>query len=243
MLIGADGKFLSQRECPAMALVRPQITESALNLRAPGMPDLELPLAHSDPNPPIAVEVQIWNDRLGAFDCGDGAARWFTGLLGISCRLVRFDLNKKRVADPKWTGGTEATSLFSDGYPILIISQSSLDDLNEKLVRGGRSALPMNRFRPNVVLGGADAFEEDYAETLTIGQAVLKPVKPCPRCPIPSVDQETGHVGPDPLDVLRSYRANPKVGGAVTFGMNAIVLSGEGSLLRVGQEVDIALAF
>jgi uncharacterized protein YcbX len=101
----------------------------------------------------------------------------------------------------------------------------------------------MNRFRPNIVIGGVEAFEEDYAASLTMGAAVLKPVKPCPRCPIPSVDQATGEIGPDPLDILRTYRANPKVDGGITFGMNAILLEGEGQVLRVGQEVQVSIQF
>jgi uncharacterized protein YcbX len=101
----------------------------------------------------------------------------------------------------------------------------------------------MDRFRPNIVVNGIEAFEEDYAGSIGIGGAILKPVKPCPRCPIPSVDQATGQVGPDPLDILRSYRANPKVDGGITFGMNAILMEGEGRILRVGQEVEVKLAF
>jgi hypothetical protein len=101
----------------------------------------------------------------------------------------------------------------------------------------------MNRFRPNIVIDGTDPFEEDFADTLTCGDAVLKPVKPCPRCPIPSVDQATGEVGPDPLDILQTYRVNPKVDGGITFGMNAVLQAGEGCVIKVGQSVELALAF
>jgi uncharacterized protein YcbX len=101
----------------------------------------------------------------------------------------------------------------------------------------------MNRFRPNIVIDGIQAFEEDYAASIRIGAVVLKPVKPCPRCLIPSVDQATGRIGPSPLDILQSYRANPKVNGGITFGMNAILLAGEGRTLHVGQEVEVDFAF
>ena len=101
----------------------------------------------------------------------------------------------------------------------------------------------MSRFRPNVVINGIEAFEEDYAESIGIGNARLKPVKPCARCPVPSINQDTGEFGPDPLDILRTYRANPKVDGGITFGMNAIVLEGGGQVLRIGQDVDVQLAF
>ena len=101
----------------------------------------------------------------------------------------------------------------------------------------------MNRFRPNVVIAGIEAFEEDYTDTFQIGEVELKPVKPCPRCPMPSVDQATGEFGPDPLEILQSYRAKPELDGALCFGMNAIVTAGDGQLVRVGQEIEVALAF
>jgi uncharacterized protein YcbX len=112
-----------------------------------------------------------------------------------------------------------------------------------KLAAQGRAPLPMNRFRPNLVIAGIEAHEEDYAAAFDFGGGVLKPVKPCARCSIPSVEQSTGERGPDPLDILQAYRANPKVDGGITFGMNAIVTAGAGQVLRVGQEVDVALAF
>jgi uncharacterized protein YcbX len=132
--------------------------------------------------------------------------------------------------------------MFSDGYPVLLAGQASLDDLNTKLVASGRDALPMNRFRPNIVVDGIEAFEEDYVGSFSAGDAVLKPVKPCPRCPMPSVDQATGLVGPDPLDILQAYRRKAVVDDAVCFGMNCIVTKGDGSRLFVGQQIDAELA-
>jgi uncharacterized protein YcbX len=126
---------------------------------------------------------------------------------------------------------------------MLLISEGSLADLNQRLHAQSRAPLPMNRFRPNLVIDGVDAFEEDYADTLQIGSVRLQPVKPCPRCPMPSIDQTTGLIGPDPLDILQSYRVNPKVDGGITFGMNVILLDGENEMLQVGQEVEIELAF
>jgi uncharacterized protein YcbX len=133
--------------------------------------------------------------------------------------------------------------MFSDGYPILVAGAASLEDLNGKLRAAGREAIPMNRFRPNLVIDGIEAFEEDYAESFEIGDAVLKPVKPCPRCPMPSVDQATGEFGPDPLDIMQSYRAKPEVDGALCFGMNSILIAGEGQRVQVGQEIAVTLAF
>jgi uncharacterized protein len=243
MVVDMDGNFMTQRQHPKMALITPRIKAETLELRAPGMLRMEIPLGLPDPEDAATRDVRVWNDTVKAFDCDETTTAWFSAFLGVPCRLVRFHVDAKRFASTDWTGGIEAPTLFADGYPVLVISQASLSDLNEKLVAQGRSALPMNRFRPNLVIDGIGAFEEDYAAALTTGNATLKPVKPCPRCPIPSIDQATGIIGPDPLDILQSYRANPKVDGRITFGMNAIVLNGDGELLRVGQEVGVALAF
>lgn len=243
MVVDSRGKFLTQREYPKMATIKPHINADTLELRAPGMLRLQIPLDLPDPDKTQILNVQVWDDNLKAYDCDEMTAAWFSNALGVPCRLVRFHAEEKRIANPKWTNGIEATTLFSDGYPMLVISEASLADLNEKLTVRGREALPMNRFRPNIVIGGTGAFDEDYAESITIGDAILKPVKPCPRCPIPSVDQSTGQIGPDPLDILQSYRANPKVDGAIAFGMNAILLAGEGQTVRVGQDVNVEIGF
>jgi hypothetical protein len=243
MVVDAEGRFMTQREHPKLALIVPRIKADTLELRAPGMLRLEVPLGLPDPEDARTVSVQVWDDTVQAYDCDETTATWFSKFLGTPCRLVRFHAEAKRIANTKWTGGIEAPTLFSDGYPMLVISEASLADLNEKLKARGRDPLPMNRFRPNIVIGGVDAFEEDYAESFSAGSATLKPVKPCPRCPVPSIDQATGVAGPDPLDILRAYRANQKLDGAITFGMNTIMLDGEGQVLRVGQEVDVKLAF
>ena len=241
MLVTRDGQFLTQREFPRMALIHPRIDGGALVVSAPGMPPLSLPLAH-DPAAPT-IQVQIWDDRLGAADCGDPAAAWFADALGAECRLVRFRPDMQRPTSTKWTGGAPSATRFADGYPILLIGQASLDDLNAKLASAGRAPLPMNRFRPNLVVDGLEAFEEDFVESLTAGALTLRPVKPCARCPIPSIDQDTGSVGPDPLDILQAYRANPRMDGAVCMGMNCIVAAGAGLPLRVGQRLEVGIAF
>jgi uncharacterized protein len=243
MVVDASGEYLTQRTCPNMACVKPRLGGDFLELSAPGMTPISMPLIPPDPGTTRTIDVRIWDDRVKAYDCGDAAASWFSTALAMPCRLVRFHPHAQRQADPVWTVGIEAPAFFSDGFPILVISEASLADLNEKLVQKGRSALPMDRFRPNIVIGGVDAFEEDYAATITIGELILKPVKPCPRCPIPSVDQASGQVGPDPLDILRTYRVNAKVNGGITFGMNTVVQSGAGTRLHVGQAVDLILDF
>jgi len=241
MLVDANGVCLTQREHPRMALITPTLTATTLEVRAPGLPTLDIPLAQPDPATPT-LRTQVWDDTVLAADGGDEAAAWFSQAAGAPCRLVRFHAQAERLVSTKWTGGVQATTMFSDGYPILVVGAGSLDDVNEKLVAAGRSAIPMNRFRPNLVIAGIEAFEEDYAESFQIGEAVLKPVKPCPRCPMPSIDQATGQFGPDPLDVMR-YRAKPELEGALCFGMNSIVISGQGQDVRVGQEIVVTLAF
>lgn len=243
MVVDADGNFLSQREHPRMALIVPRIKAETLELRAPGMLRLEVPLGLPAPEDERTLEVRVWDDTVKAYDCDETTATWFSKFLGTPCRLVRFHADSRRLSDRKWTGEVEAPNMFSDGFPLLVISEASLADLNEKLRAQGREALPMDRFRPNLAIAGVEAFDEDRAHEIRIGEARLKPVKPCARCNMPAVDQESGVPGPDPLDVMRAYRTDPRVNGGITFGTNAILLEGEGQLLRVGQEVDVSIAF
>jgi uncharacterized protein YcbX len=241
MVVGEDGQFLTQREYPRMALVTPRLNAGMLELSAPGRQPHQLSICL----PAVAAPrvVRIWDDSVLAEDCGDASAAWFSQALGTPCRLVRFPAGARRLTGTRWTGGVAAPTRFSDGYPVLLVGAASLDDLNARLAAAGRSALPMNRFRPNIVIAGLDPFEEDYVGQFTLGAAVLKPVKPCPRCPIPSVDQATGVPGPDPLDILQSYRRKPQLDGAVCFGMNCIVTAGDGARLKVGLQVEATLAF
>jgi uncharacterized protein YcbX len=243
MVVGDDGVALTQRVHPKMALITPRIKADTQELRAPGMLRLEIPLELPDPDLAPTLEVRVWDSTVRAYDCDATTAAWFSQALGISCRLVRFHPHAKRFSDLKWTGGVESPALFADGYALLAVSQASLDDLNEKLVAQGRDAIPMNRFRPNLVFNNVAAFEEDFALTIQMGDAILRPVKPCSRCPLPAVVQETGEVGPDPMDILQTYRANPKLEGGISFGMHCIVQTGEGTVLRIGQPVKLELAF
>lgn len=243
MIVDENGDALTQREYPKMALITPRIKADTLELRAPGMLRLEVPLGLPDPEDEKRIRVQVWDDQVEAYDCDDTTALWFSNALGVKCRLVRFHPDATRYSSKKWTNDAEVPVLFSDGYPMLVIGTGSLEDLNEKLVAQGRSPVPMNRFRPNLVFSDIAPFEEDLADVYQFAGAALKPVKPCPRCPLPSVDQATGEFGPDPLDILGTYRANPKVDGSITFGMDAIVLNGAGTVLRVGQSVSVDPVF
>lgn len=243
MVVDNKGCFLTQRDHPVMAVIQPRIKTDTLELNAPGMLPINIPLGLPDPDSAPTLRVRVWDDEVLAYDCDDITALWFSKAIGVPCRLARFHPLARRDADREWTGGVAAPTMFSDGFPLLMIYQASLDELNRRLRLLQREPLPMNRFRPNLVLSGTEAFEEDFAESIELGDAVIKAVKPCPRCPVPSVDQATGVPGPDPRDVLRSERSDPRLKGQVTFGSNCILLQGEGAILRVGQAAGIVLAF
>lgn len=230
MVVNESGSFVTQREYPRLARAKPRIDAKGLGISAPGMPELFLAAQPQGARRAVA----IWSDRLAAIDAGDEAATWFSALAGEPVRLVRFDEREVRVASTAWTGGHEAGTRFADGYPILLISAASLADFNARWCGDGRPPLPMERYRPNIVIDGVGPYEEDYLSALTAEAIELRPVKPCPRCSIPSVDQRTGEVGPAPLELLAGYRFNAAVGGVV-FGQNAIVAAGQGQRIRVGQ--------
>ncbi|NML43038.1 MOSC domain-containing protein [Ramlibacter sp. G-1-2-2] len=233
MVVDEQGEFVSQRELPRMALVRPTLKVTEVVLRAPGM--LALHLSIDTVEEP--VRVKVWDDEVSAFDMGDVAAQWFTDFLGRKLRLVRFDPEHRRLSNQKWTGGVEALNQFADGYPLLVTSTASMELLNSKLP----APIGVERFRPNIVLDGIEAHDEDrldeIAITSTDGPVVLKPVKPCVRCTIPNVDPATADVDPVVGDTLQGYRRNEKMDGGITFAMNAIVLEGFDRTLRVGDAV------
>ncbi len=236
MVVDESGQFVSQRELPRMALVRPQLKHFEVILRAPGM--LALHLAIDAVEQPATVRV--WDDTVSAYDMGDIAAQWFSDFLGVRTRLVRFDPECRRLSDPKWTGAVQAPNQFADGYPILLTSAASFQGLNDKLVASAAQAVGIERFRPNIVLAGLEAHDEDRLGDIVIAadqEVRLRPVKPCARCIIPNVDPATGQSSPQVGDMLQTYRSDMRVGGAVTFGMNAIVLGGADQVLRVGQTV------
>lgn len=248
MVVDEHGVFLTQRELPRMALIQPQLKYHDMVLRAPGM--LALHIALDQVQEP--VRVKIWNDEVKAYDMGPIAAQWFSDFLGIKARMVRFDPEEKRVSSAQWTGGEEALNQFSDGYPVLVLSEASLAGLNERLRAAKCAAVGMARFRPNIVLGDMPGSElvphdEDRLDLLEIstGQGVvqLKPVKPCPRCPIPNIDPITALSSPEVGDMLQAYRPDPRLDGAVSFGMNAIVRQGNDHLLKVGQSVTANYVF
>ena len=251
MVVEDGGMFVTQRELPRMALIRPQIKTNELILRAPGMLALHLRIDAVE----TPARVQVWDDVLPAYDMGDIAAQWFSDFLAPQrpagaparpYRLVRFDPEQRRLASLKWTQGVEAQNQFSDGFPLLVTSNASLEGLNRRLKQQGLAAVGMERFRPNIVLDGLDEHDEDRVKQIHIstadGAIVLKPVKPCARCPIPNIDPATASSSPEVGDMLQTYRVDQRVSG-VTLGMNAITLDGVDRILRVGQTVGGALQF
>lgn len=243
MVVDEHGEMLTQRRWPRMALVRPTMRRDDVVLRAPGMLALHLSLDAVE----APTRVQVWDDIVKAYDMGDLAAQWFSDFLGLRCRLARFDPDEKRISDRAWTGETEAQAAFADAFALLVVSNASLAELNRRLAEGGHAPVGMERFRPNLVLDGLEAFEEDLVDEIVFdaegGPVRIRLVKPCVRCAIPNVDPATGEPGREPGRTLAGFRADPRMGGGITFGMNAIVLDGADRVLRVGQTGTATLKF
>ena len=243
MLVDTQGRFVTQRELPRMALVRTELKTFDLVLRAPGMLALHVALDTVEQ----AVRVTVWKDDVAAYDMGDLCAQWFTDFLGQPLRLARFDPEHKRLSERRWTGTLDAENAFADGFPMLVTSTAGLAELNRRLQIGGHAPVTMARFRPNLVLDGLDAHGEDSLDEITFdtpeGRIRLKLVKPCARCPIPDVDPLTAETGHAVRDTLGTYRADARLGGSITFGMNAVIVEGIERNLRVGMNGSATYAF
>ena len=245
MVVDTHGDMLTQREWPRLALVQPTLKGHEMMLRAPGMLALHVRLDTVE----AAARVRVWDDVVKAFDMGALAAQWFSDFIGGGqrLRLVRFDPEQQRLADPKWTGELQAEAAFSDAFPLLVANRASLDDLNQRLAARDATPVTMQRFRPNLVLDGLQPFDEDHIEEITFdtpgGPVRLRLVKPCVRCSIPNVDPATAETGSEPGATLAGYRADPRMQGGITFGMNAAVVEGVERVLRVGMTGQVRLAF
>lgn len=229
MVVTPQGRFLTQREEPRLAVVDVDLDDRFLRLACAGIGSVDVPLGSRG----AGVDVDVWRDRCRALDEGDAAADWLSDVLGRCVRLVRFDPTARRRSDSAWTGDVAAYSQFSDGFPLLVISRASLDELNSRLPK----PLPVNRFRPNLVLDGLPPYGEDRMGDLVAGGLRLRAVKPCIRCRITTTDQRTGTVdGEEPLHTLKTYRWNARMHG-IAFGQNVIVVEGAGTTLRRGLEL------
>jgi uncharacterized protein YcbX len=222
MVVDQSGEFLTQRNHPQLCLVEPTLMERTLRVDAPGMATLELPLFPTDV---VSTRVTVWEDSCEATWMGEKAARWFSAYLGLECSLVYMPAGVVRPADPRYAPLGVRVS-FADAFPFLLISEESLSDLNRRLAE----PLPMNRFRPNLVVTGGDPYAEDSWGRFQLGGMKLHAVKPCSRCLVTTTDQTTGLRGQEPLRTLATYR---NVGGKVMFGQN-VVHEGTGRL-RIGD--------
>jgi hypothetical protein len=225
MIVDDHGRFLSQRELPRMALISPAIVDGVVTLAAPGAPSLDVPIADDGPR----RDVVVWQDQCAAIDQGDAAGEWLGDFLQVTCRLVRLADYAVRRVDPAYATQPNDQVSFADGYPLLLIGEASLADLNARLP----APLPMNRFRPNVVVRGSAPYAEDAWGTVRIGAVRASVVKPCARCTTTTVDQETAERGKEPLRTLATYRRAAH--GGVLFGQNLI--HAELGTIHVGDPV------
>ena len=229
VLVDPRDHFLTQRDEPRLALVRTRLDAAHLVLEAADRAPLRVPLDHEGP----ARIATVWRSQNPAFDAGDEAAAWLSTFLGREVRLMRFDRTHRRLSNRDWTHEIEAPTLFTDGYPIMVLSRASVDDLSGRVGR----EFDMNRFRPNIVLGDVAPYAEDRIREIDVGDVTLRLVKPCTRCVITTTDQATGaRDGDEPLRTLKSYRFDRTLRG-ITFGMNAVIVRGQGATLRRGDPV------
>ncbi len=229
MVVGDDGRFLSQREHPKLALIRPRMTAESLLLDAPRLPEVAVELVRDD-GP--TVRVTVWADECEAVDEGPTVAQWLSEHLGRRVRLVRLaDEDARPLNGPAAEPGDRVS--FADGYPFLLVSQASLDELNRRLAL----PVPMDRFRPNIVVTGCGPHAEDRWRHVRIGEIDFRVAKPCARCAVVATDQETARRGPEPLRTLADYRMRDD---KVMFGQN-LIHCGLGTLAT--QDPVVVLAF
>ncbi|MBT0963372.1 MOSC domain-containing protein [Denitromonas iodatirespirans] len=226
MVVDPAGRFMTQREQARMALIGTHVTaQGELQLSAPGMPALSLPVRRDGGR----IAVDVWGDTVDAVPTDPAADAWLSAFLDTPCRLVHMADDGVRPVDPDFAGPQDQVG-FADGFPFLLISQASLDDLNSRL----DETLSMRRFRPNLVVAGCPPYAEDTWRVIRIGDIRFRVVKPCARCAIPTVDPDTGKRGKEPLRTLASFRRR---GREVMFGQN-LAHDGRGRL-EVGMTVEV----
>lgn len=234
----ATGKFLTQRQITRMALVDTALANGTLTLSAAGAGSVTVATA-SDPTAPLRT-VAVWkSEGMQAEDCGDTAAAWLSHVLQLPCRLVRIGEKFRRPVLKK-AGRPGDVFSFADGSPILVTSEASLADLNDRIQENAGEPVPMDRFRPNLVITGCPAFAEDTWPRIRIGDCLLRAAGKSDRCIMTTTDQRTGVRGKEPLKTLATFRKDPALDPtAVWFGANFINESKRGTL-QVGANVEIA---
>lgn len=228
MLIDEEGQFLSQRTFPQMALLKVEVEAESLKVYHISSPTDFVRIPHNEEGEEIS-SVTVWDDVMPARLVDYEIDEWFAKALGINVRLVKMPISTERKVDPRYAVNGESVS-FADGMPYLLIGQKSLEDLNSKL----DETIPMNRFRPNIVFSGGEPFIEDSFGGIQIGDVQMKVVKPCARCVMTTVDQETGVKNAEPLKTLATYR---KVGNKILFGQNVVALSN--GIIKVGDKLTV----
>jgi len=228
MLVDDNNQFITQREVTAMALLKPQLTEQGLLIKNSQVAGEEL-LVPFEPTMPGTTMVDVWSNRCRAQQVSEQANAWFSKQLGISCKLMYMPDTTNRFVDGRYAHNKEITS-FSDGFPLLMIGQASLDDLNSRLT----APLPMNRFRPNVVFTGGTPFLEDTMKQFEINGITFFCVKPCARCVMTTIDQQSGAKAKEPLTTLSTYR---KKNNKILFGQN-LLYKGRGAI-AIGNIITI----
>jgi uncharacterized protein YcbX len=221
---------MSQRTQPRLARIETEVGADSLTLRAPNQPPITVPL---QPNGDTKA-AEVWKHSITALDQGDDAAKWLTEAVGMDARLLRISPILDRQANAEYAAPTPAPVSFTDGFPILVVNLASLAELNKRMP----APVPLERFRPNIVLEGLEPFAEDHIDRLEFGNVTLRLVKPCTRCVITSTDQRTGEPSTNPLPVLRQFRFDRKLMG-VTFGENAVIAAGIGATLSVGDTCQV----
>ncbi|MEO8307493.1 MAG: MOSC N-terminal beta barrel domain-containing protein [Pseudomonadota bacterium] len=231
MIVDASGRGITQRDEKRLALLHIALDAQSLHMGNPQGAGPMIALDHKGQR----VSAQVWGTHCDAFDAGDEVSQFLSGWLGRPLRMVRFDPAGRRLSSQEWTAGREVPNFFSDGYPLLVLSTASIKDL---AARVGRD-LPVNRFRPNVLLDGVAAYAEDEATRLQAGPVRLALSKACIRCIITTIDQLTATSQDDePIATLKRYRFDPALRG-VAFGRNAYALDGVGEILSRGQSVSL----
>ncbi len=231
MIVDEAGRGITQRDESRLALLRIALDSTSLRMTNPQGPGPVIALDHQGEH----VSAQVWGTHCDAFDAGPEVSAFLSQWLGRPLRMVRFDPAGRRLSNQDWTAGREVPNFFSDGYPLLVLSRASIEDLGARVGRD----LPANRFRPNVLLDGVAAYAEDNATRLQAGPVMLALTKACIRCVITTIDQATGtSQDQEPIATLKRYRYDKALHG-VAFGRNAYALGGVGETLSRGQTVSL----
>ncbi len=235
LLVDTNNDFVTQREIPKMATVWTELIEGRLEFAAPDREPIQVDAEPQFQNNQTTVDVRVWSSTVAVHPVSEAADEWLSDYLGTDLRLVYMPDNSERKCNPEYASNGEIVS-FADGFPVLITNESSLADLNTRIQQSGGAAVPMNRFRSNLVVSGAPAWAEDEWTTLTIGNAVFRAAKPCARCQVTTTDQASGEIySAEPLTTLGTFRNTAK---GILFGVNLVPIKLGG--VRLGDAITLS---